>query len=203
MQLEELLSKAEAIFFRLGIKSVTMDDLAREMGISKKTLYELVESKDDLVFKLMSYYIEDEKNQVCSLNNLPELNPIEQYLHIILHFNGHIRDIKPGFLFDLKKYHPRSWQVFLEYKNGFMYDFQVNNIKLGIQQGLYRNDIQPEIIAKIYINSLDSMLDLFEEMNHEIKLIDLVKMHVIYHLRGIASSEGIKFIENIKISPAI
>ncbi len=175
-----------------------MDDLAREMGVSKKTLYELVESKDDLVFKLMSFYIEDEKKQILSLSNIPNLNPIEQFLHIILHFSGHVKEIKPGFLFDLRKYHPKSWELFLEYKNGFMYDFQVKNIRAGIEQGLYRADIQPELIAKIYISSVDSMISIFDEMNHELMLFDLVKLHLTYHLRGIASSEGIKFIEKTK-----
>ena len=149
MNLKELLAKAEEIFLCYGIKSVTMDDLAGKLAVSKKTLYELVNDKDDLVKKTMKSHIEAEKKTIQDICRLHE-NAIDEIFAIGRHVLVHISKMNPSAMYDLQKYHQEGWKIFVDYKNTFVYSCILANIEKGVKQGLYRDDFNQDIIAKFY-----------------------------------------------------
>ena len=195
--LEKILLKAEELFFVNGVKSTTMDDLARALGASKKTLYQFVENKDDLVFKVMDQHLALEIKAVNKITSHSS-NAIEELLTIARHVTGHLKTFNPNILSDMQKYYPQAWGLFISYKNTFIYNTILENVQKGIAQGLYRDDLHPEIIAKIYGVKSEFMLDqnLFPFTSYTI--VGVYNEYLKYHIRGIASAEGIKYLEQIK-----
>ena len=112
------LDQVESLFMRYGIKSITMDDVAAELGISKKTLYQMVESKDDLVMKVLSHHISREKTQ-CIVSSSSAANAIDE-IFIVLDANSQeLAQMKTNILNDLQKYHRDAWLMIRD----FQYDF--------------------------------------------------------------------------------
>ena len=193
--MEELLQKITKLYFQYGIKSVTMDDLAREMGISKKTLYVHFKDKDDVVDHVFMYHLQ---NQRCDLEFLEvkNKNAIDQLLSVSKFLIEHFQKIHPSVNYDLMKYYPSTWQKVIAYKNENIYNSIKSNIIKGIAEGLYRNDFNVDIIAKLYVTRLDLAADekLFLKKTYSID--EIFNTVFIYHIRGIASKEGLKYLEN-------
>jgi len=190
---KELVENTLQLFMKLGIKSVTMDDVARHLGISKKTLYKYVEDKNDLVRKSLSYgcVIEnDEINKICNLNQ----NAIDESFEINNYVFKHIRLIHPSIVFDLHKYHPEAWKEFRENKKSQINQCYMDNIAKGIKEGLYRKDINGEIVTKFYTSRFEVMFDqdLFpmDRFDPAETYLEIFR----YHIRGIASEKGLEYL---------
>lgn len=198
MNLKELLSKAEEIFLSYGIKSVTMDDFAGKLGISKKTLYQFVCDKSDLVQKTMKCHIEAEKKAVQEISRQNE-NAIDEIFAIGRHVLVHLSKMNPSAMYDLQKYHPEGWKMFVDYKNTFIYSCILSNIEKGIKQGLYRNDFNPDVVAKIYAARTEIVVsqDVFPFPKYTV--MDVYAEYLKYHVRAIASEKGLNYLEKQKL----
>ena len=119
-QVTKILHKSRELFFKVGIKSVTMDDIARLLGMSKKTLYQFVDNKADLVNKVMIQHIEEETAFVGVLKN-DDLNAIDVIVEIVKHVVQTMRNVPQSALYDLQKYYPKSWNIFNEFKNELIF----------------------------------------------------------------------------------
>lgn len=182
------------MFKRYGIKSVSMDDVAKENGISKKTLYKFVSDKNDLIRRVVEF----ESKRLIALRQaiyLKELNAIEEVfaMHpIILEI---MKKYNPVIEYDLKKYHNDIYQEIMNLKAEQMYEHVVLNLKKGIEEGLYRKNIDVDIIAKIRVSTeISRMQSEKVELAHidgEKALMQLIE----YHLRAVCSPEGIKLME--------
>ena len=190
----EIFTKAESLFFKYGIKSITMDDLSRELGISKKTLYQFVENKDDLVFKVMQYHLQREMDTLKVIIEKSE-NALEEFAHMVRGINVQMREMNPTVLYDLRKFHAKTWNLFNEYKEEFIMNYITLNLRNGQQQGYYRKDINLQIIASIYIRNIDIMVDLAGTHGSMHHFVEVYREMVVYHLRGIASEKGLEYIE--------
>ena len=198
-QEQNILTAAQELFFRLGVKSITMDDLARELGVSKKTIYKFVENKSDLVRKVMLTHFEVEK-QVMEEILASNMNAMEEMEAIIRKVLNHLRTIHPSSIYDIQKYYPKSWKLFTEYKDDFIYLCIMQNLKKGIDQGLYRNEINAEIIAKLYISVIDFAVNPKNFPPTQFNFSDIYKEFVTYHLHGIATLEGTQYLSNNPLS---
>ena len=194
----KFLEQVSDLFFRLGLKSVTMDDIARHLGISKKTLYNQVSNKSELVSKIMMAHIEHDKCCIRDLRTESE-NAIDALLYITRHLKSNSANISPTVIFDLQKYYPATWQQFLDYKNSFLYDMILENIQRGLKEGLYRNNIHPPLIAKFYTSWLDRFAENLAHFHPEISFLELHREHMKYHIHGIASDKGIKYLKKAKL----
>jgi AcrR family transcriptional regulator len=194
MDLQNIVENVRQLFFRYGIKSITMDDIARELGISKKTLYQFVVDKTDMVEKVFENEISICSKQFESAlsnsnNAIEELVAMHKELHdIITHYN-------PVTFFDLKKYYPDLYKKYLRMKFDKLYEYFLQNIKQGKAQGLYRYEMNEEIIAKHTVSKLfyslySDNLDFQEEITP-----GYFTEILIYHIRGIASDKGLKVLE--------
>ncbi len=193
---EKILDKATDLFLSLGFKSVTMDDLAHEMGMSKKTIYSHYENKTKLV-EACANSLFDQISQgidaICSMQK----NPIEELYEIKKFAMKHLKDEKASPQFQLQKYYPRIHNSMRMRQFDLMQTCVVDNIKRGIELGIYRAKLNVNFIARIYFTGVTSIKDhtLFPE--DEFPKTQLMDDYLEYHLRGIVTPEGRKILNDI------
>jgi AcrR family transcriptional regulator len=192
--LKNILIKVRELYRKFGIKSITMDDVARELGISKKTLYQFVTDKDDLVGKFIDYEIAVRQEEICKCFKIG-YNAIEELFEISIFMNKLMRDQSPATEHDLKKYYPQHYEKAVKARRERMYDYILLNLKKGKKEGLYRDEMNEEIIAKLYLSRSENIH--FNELFtvEEFTSSRLFRELLSYHVRGIASSKGITVLE--------
>ncbi len=117
-QQEKWLRRIAELFMRLGIKSLTMDDVARELGISKKTLYQFVENKDDLVKKVIELHLSQECNRSEEVARLAK-DALDEMLIVLKESVGDMQSMKANIVYELQKYHRDAWDLLQDYQRGF------------------------------------------------------------------------------------
>jgi len=194
-ELKNILLKVRDLYNKYGIKSITMDDVARELGISKKTLYLYVTDKDDLVGKYIDYEIEIRQVEICRCFQ-SELNAIEELFEISLFMNRMMKDQNPATEYDLKKYYPNHFQKVVTVRRERMYNYLLLNLKKGKEEGLYRDEMNEEVIAKLYLSRSENVH--FDSIFtvEEFTSIKLFTELLTYHVRGIATQKGIEVLES-------
>ncbi|WP_072989739.1 TetR/AcrR family transcriptional regulator [Pseudozobellia thermophila] len=193
---EKILEKAANMFLTYGFKSVTMDDLAHEMGISKKTIYANFENKTKLVKECthqLGCNISRGIDQICALNK----NPIEELYDIKKFVMGFLKDEKSSPQYQLQKYYPRIFSDMREKQYEVMKDCVVDNIKRGLEQGIYRENLNVEFISRIYYVCGTSIKDHRLFPPSEFSPSSLMDDFLEYHLRGIVTPKGRKILNEI------
>jgi TetR/AcrR family transcriptional regulator, cholesterol catabolism regulator len=194
-ELKQILAKVRELYMRYGIKSITMDDVAAHLGMSKKTLYKHVSDKDDLVGKIVDQEIEIQQSDTTCIFS-KDLNAIEELLMVSKMVNHKLKQVNPATEFDLKKYYPNHFERLVKARRERMHQNVVANIIKGKREGFYREDLNEDIIGKMQVSRIESMLA------NEVFTIDeftspkFFQEIFIYHIRGIANQKGIDFLEN-------
>jgi len=196
-EIDIILEKVQSIYQKQGIKSVTMDDVAHELGISKKTLYQYVEDKSDLVKRILEREIEQGR---CYFSDVKDraLNAIEEMIEVHMHINLMIKRHNPTTEFDLKKYYPELYHPFIEERRSRMFNWVVNNIKKGKAEGFYRPEVNENIIAKLVVSRNELLNEADFNKEHEFNSQEFFRETLNYHIRGIAKPEGVALYEEIK-----
>ncbi|OIP51942.1 MAG: TetR family transcriptional regulator [Flavobacteriaceae bacterium CG_4_8_14_3_um_filter_34_10] len=192
---EKILEKASEMFLNLGFKSVTMDDLANEMGISKKTIYLHFVNKTKLVEATTNYVF----HAICDgidCIRLENKNPIEEILTINEFVKQILKNEKTSPQFQLQKYYPKIYKKLKENQFTMMNACVIQNLKKGIEMGLYRENLNIEIISRLYflghVGIRDQELFPEKQFNSEVVL----DTYLDYHLRGISTEKGKKQLIN-------
>ncbi len=193
----EFLFQALAVYMRFGIKSITMDEMARQLGISKKTIYTYVKDKNDLVMQCVQLSLDDEACQVKDIASQSN-NAIDEVFNVGEMAAKHLREVHPSIFFDMEKYHPDAFQIMKKSRNKLIMDSVMSNLKKGKKQGLYRENIDEEIIAVMYVAFIDALFngDVFPTSKYP--FIKVYNEYFKYHIRGIASDKGLKYLEEVK-----
>lgn len=154
---EKILKVSLELFFKYGIKRVTMDDIAKELGMSKKTIYQFYKEKDDLVNQLC---VVEMQKQECIFKNIEEQSqdPIHEIILISNTMSEMMHHINPIFFLDLQKYHSNAFVQFQKFKDECAYKDLLRNIKSGKKIGVYRNDIDEELTAKYRLTQIDMLM---------------------------------------------
>lgn len=182
---------------RYGIKSITMDDVAKELSISKKTIYQYVSDKDDLVKKTMLLKIQSMDVQ-CMRVISEEENAILQILKIAEMMIGQLKEMNPSLLFDLKKYHPETFEFFNAHRESSTQNQLKSNIRLGIEQGLYRPDLNLDIVVSFYVVLIEASLSSELSTLNSISFTEKYNYLLDYHMRAICTEKGLAFIKDYK-----
>lgn len=192
--LQLILEKVRHLFLRYGIKSVTMDDIARELGISKKTLYEHVSDKTQLVEQIAELEFEHRKKDYENIlkNNL---NAIEELLEVNKYTVSTLKEFSPSAGYDLKKYYPDLAKKIIEARRKIMTKTLSNNFEKGKKEGLYRTDFDEGIILRLCVARFETFRSSELFTRDEITSFHFIKELFIYHIRGIANEKGIKILE--------
>jgi len=193
-ELKNILLKARELYMKYGIKSITMDDVARELGISKKTLYQYVTDKDDLVGKFVDNEISMRQEEICKCFRIG-YNAIEELFEISIFMNKLMRNQNSATEYDLKKYYPVHFEKTIKARREGIFNYILVNLKKGINEGLYRKEMNQEVIAKLYLwrseNTHFDELFTIEEFTSIKLFVELIN----YHVRGIATEKGIMILE--------
>jgi len=150
---ERILNKAHELFMRYGIRSVSMDEIANHLGMSKKTIYQFYADKDALVDDVID--IEINLNQTeCLAHRQRSENAIHEIFISVDMVEEMLTKMNPAVIYDLEKYHPRAFRKFTEHKNKFLYTLIRENLDWGKKEELYREEIQSDIIARFRLVSV-------------------------------------------------
>ena len=174
---------------RLGIKSVSMDDIAREMGISKKTIYQAVPNKEALVELVMECDAKDDM-EIINRNRNESKDAIDEFLRNSRYFIREMREISPATLHDLRKYYPSIWRNNLNEHQRFFGKSIETNIDRGMEEGLYRHDLVPDIVARLYVATVLIVVDTSVFPADDRSISDIIFHHSQYHLNGIVNQFG-------------
>ena len=189
-----LLNHLEGLFLKYGIKSLTMDDVAADLGISKKTLYQWFSSKDDLVIKVLNHHITREKTQCVQLASNSQ-NAIEEIL-ILMNMNSHeMSQMKANVVNDLQKYHREAWELVRKYQHDFVYKVITENILRGRKEGLYREDFDMDIIARLHLAAVFNLFDPEIFPDNVTARVTLFKEYMMHFLHGIITSKGLAYLK--------
>ena len=194
MEEKDIIQKASTLFMRYGIKSMTMDEMARQMGISKKTLYQFVDNKKDLVKKVMLQHIDTQQCHIQDVFN-EKVNAIDALMEMTKVVSAEMKEIHPSVMFDLKKYHPEAFGILQEHKQSFIYRNIKNNLEVGIESGLYRDNLNPELLTHLYLSMVNSIMDPENLAGNDFSYADLHAEMMRYHIRGIASANGREYLK--------
>lgn len=195
---QEIALQAQKLFFKYGVKSVSMDDIASQLGISKKTLYAHFDKKADLVLAVCQQFFEHQQDTLCQAN-APKENAIDEILRIYQAHYTLLRELHPSVIHDLQKYYPESWKLFLKYRDQVIYQNVKDNLQQGIREGVYRAEIDQEVIARIYVSRVESCMDPDLFPPSEFPLTKLLLELATYHIRGIATPKGIEYLEQVEM----
>ncbi|MGA2823371.1 MAG: TetR/AcrR family transcriptional regulator [Bacteroidales bacterium] len=193
----DVLERVRELFFKYGVRSVSMDDICRDLGISKKKLYQLFSSKNELVEKLLE--LERENFEIIfDTYNFEGVNAIDILLTVSKEVGERFRDVSPSMTFDLKKYYPDIYRKHIDERINFIFKKIQINLEKGINQGVYRDDLSVELVARLYIRRL---IDLH---NPEFFPADKFSFQTLFEamfdnfIRGIANAKGNEYYEKQK-----
>lgn len=188
------LERVESLFMRFGIKSITMDDVARELGISKKTLYQMVESKDSLVVKVLALHISREKTQ-CQCLSKESSNAIEEIFNIMDSNSQELAQMKSNIVNDLQKYHRDAWLMIRNFQHEFVLKIIRDNLGRGRKEGYYREDFDMDIVAKLHLSTAFNLFDEQLFPSGSTSKVILFKEYMMHFLHGIVSAKGLAYIK--------
>ncbi len=185
----DLIVAARDLFMRIGIRSVSMDDIARELGISKKTLYQTVQNKEELIELVLQSGVEEDRI-LLETSMRDSADAIDEMLRNSRHFIRQMRQVSPTVLHDLRKYYPELFRSKVEAHHQEFLQRVGENLKRGIAEGLYRPEIDAAIIANLYVGMTMMVVDRGIFPAQERPLSDILLQHSTYHFNGIVNRAG-------------
>lgn len=190
-----ILEQVRKLYRRYGIKSVTMDDVAKHLCISKKTLYEFFTDKEDLVRNVV---LMDYTNRIKFFDGIKDknLNAIEELFEVYRMINSMFRNYNPSMEYDIHKYYPDLYSKNKIIRRKKMYDTMYGNMNKGKKEGLYRKDLNSNIIARLHVLKVENMFDNEIFTMEELASVKVFNEVFVYHMQGIMSASGRSFFEN-------
>ncbi|MEJ5993277.1 TetR/AcrR family transcriptional regulator [Pedobacter sp. Du54] len=195
---EYIVEEADKLFCQFGFKSVTMDDIAKHLGMSKKTIYQHFSDKDELVNILIQ---EKLSAQDCAMDFCASKaqDAVEELFFAITNIHELLSSMNPKLFYDLQKYHPKAWLTFKAFKEENLGKCIQLNLERGIKEGLYRNEIKTDILAQMRLEQVDL---LFSQTNHytmdKYNLVQVMVEITEHFLYGVCNLKGLEKINQYK-----
>jgi AcrR family transcriptional regulator len=196
-KLNNIIAGSYKIFTEQGLRNVSMDDICRSIGISKKTLYLYVDNKLDLLKKIVEYIRIQIHKQIRDLES-KDLNAIDVLLEMSKIANTKHFRINPVISFEFRKYYPKAFEEFIFMKKELIVDHIIKNIEKGINEGLYRQDLNKEIVAHLYFQKIEDFHKLELDDLKEFSYRKVFEVMFENHIRGISNAKGIAYFEKQK-----
>ncbi|MDX5419386.1 MAG: TetR/AcrR family transcriptional regulator [Hymenobacteraceae bacterium] len=194
---EKIAKEAFGLFCQRGIKSVSVDDIAQHLSMSKKTIYKWYENKDEIVCFAVSGYLKAvECSCECILSE--SANAIEELFNIMGTTREIFSKIHPSIFHDLQKYHANAWKLWQDHKNEYIFGKVKQNLERGISEGLFRKDLDVEVIARIRLVQIELPFDERLFPRHQFELMRVQLAGLEHYMLGIATLKGHKLINEYK-----
>ena len=196
---EIILRAAGELFKKFGIRNISMDDICRDQGISKKTLYQFVSNKNDLIEKIFDLNHQEESKKFIKKVK-PAKTAIDQLLEVSKIVSENIKQFNPTITFELQKYYPQIFQKFIDTKRENIYKHTQINLIKGIEEGYFRPELDVEVTARFYVQKLEGMhtVEFLESVDFSFEKIFEIMFE--NHIRGISNQKGIEYFEQQKKS---
>lgn len=194
---DRILLGAQELFFKYGIKSITMDDIAKHLAISKKTIYKYFADKDEVVETMMIQLMK--KNEAQFQNIVDEsTNVVEEVFGMMKHMGMMFSQMNPNLFYDMQKFHPNTWNLFKKFKEECIESMVIDSIERGISQGLVRSDINSKIVARLRMEQVEIGFNPQAFPPNKFKIIEVQLALLDHYLHGICTLKGHKLINKYK-----
>lgn len=190
---ERIKQEATVLFVKYGVRSVSMDDIAAQLGASKKTLYHWYKDKNELIEHVLEGIICVNQGS-CKCCVSESENAVHEGILSLKMIQEMFRTMNSGILFDLKKYHPTAFRIFVRHKNEFIYNMVKQNLERGIREELYRSDLQVDILARCRVETITMLFDPEIQESTQQPLMDVQREVMIHFLFGIVNPKGYKLL---------
>jgi len=196
-----ILFKARDLMLRNGVKHVTMDDIATQLGMSKKTIYQFYKDKDALVMAVVNFELE-EQSLKCQRTQDTADNAVHEMFMLLEDIQQMFKNMNPMTMNEIAKYYPEAFARIQNHKDEFMHQIIKTNLIKGIEQGVYRKEIDPEILS---IYRLETSFVPFNPQLYPFSKFDIgkVTLQIIENfIYGVMSLKGIELMEKYKLQEA-
>ncbi|MBA3648932.1 MAG: TetR/AcrR family transcriptional regulator [Chitinophagales bacterium] len=197
-----ILQAATELFFSYGIRSITMDDIARHLSISKKTIYQFFEDKDEIVQTLC--HIDCDQN-VLTMQQISDQSKdaIDEIMQSMEFLAAVLSRLNPNLIYDLQKFHPAAWSEFQKFREDHLKGSVEKNLRKGIRQGYYRSEINVKILARLRIEEVVLGMNpiIYPPSNFNLREVELELL--VHFLYGIITLEGLKLLNDYKTKKKI
>jgi AcrR family transcriptional regulator len=194
---EKIISESIDLFMNYGVRSVTMDEIAKHLGISKKTIYQHFKDKEEIIIQSTALYFEREHAVMDQIEYGAE-NAVEHLYNLTICLRDRIKNTNTNVLFDLKKYYQTAFEKYKLYKHDVIFNSVLKNIKRGIEEGLFRSDINPEILAYLRIGEIELSFNREYFPDDKYTLVEIHEQLFEHFTYGILSEKGFKLFETYK-----
>jgi AcrR family transcriptional regulator len=196
-----IVAEADKLFCQYGFKSVTMDDIAKHLGMSKKTIYQHFSDKDELVTILIKDKL---GNQDCTMDTCSANaeNAVEEIFFAINNIHELLTNMNPKLFYDLQKYHPKAWLLFKDFKEQKLGKTILANLERGIKEGFYRPEIKTDILTQMRLEQVDLLFSgqhTHYVMNNKYNIAQVMVELTEHFLYGICNTNGLTQIEKYKL----
>lgn len=185
-----ILEKGTQLFFRYGVKSVTMDTIAADLGISKKTIYQHFPDKESMVLEVVQAFIEQDSLKWDELDRMYS-NVIEKMFKSFEMVKDMLTRMNPRLLFEIQKYFPKAYQLFTEHGEKCIHKNLIADFKKGAQFGYFRNDIDFELLARLRMAEVDLAFNPDFYPNNKLSLYETQLTMMDIFMRGILTEKGL------------
>ncbi|MCB0489766.1 MAG: TetR/AcrR family transcriptional regulator [Cyclobacteriaceae bacterium] len=193
----KILRGATELFLRYGIRSVSMDNIANHLGVSKKTLYQFFKDKNEMVFSVTEAHLLRDREELDQIAKEAK-NAVEEMVKLSACLRQNFRNMNPSLLFDLQKYHHDAWNLWIQYKNELIRSQIVRSINQGKEEGYFRAEINTDIISILRLETIQLPFDPAVFPKDRYELTD-VQMQIFEHfLYGLFTEKGKKLYEKYK-----
>jgi len=184
-----LIERVNEVYLKNGVKRTTMDNMAKTLNVSKKTLYKYVKNRKELVIKSTYFHVFKDRKKVTDIQN-QKYNPIVEQYEIAKSVIETLSKINPVLHSDLENYFPEAWVYLNEYFNGFVFESYYKNLIRGQDENVYHSNFKPAIVARFFATRIDVIFDgeLFPSSEFNFKEIYLE--YLMYHLNSVVSEKG-------------
>lgn len=194
---DRILDVARELFFRHGIKSITMDDIAAQLGMSKKTIYQYFEDKNALLISLTEEELREQTKEMQDIRKRSE-NAIDELLQSMACMSKNFSRMNPSLFYDLQRYHSSAWDFFKQFKEKEMTGFVEENLRRGIRQELYRKDIKIKTLARLRLEEVELGFNPKAFPQDSFNIPDVQVTLLEHFLFGVVTLRGYKLINKYK-----
>ncbi|MES2448220.1 MAG: helix-turn-helix domain-containing protein [Bacteroidota bacterium] len=195
---EYIVEEADKLFCQYGFKSVTMDDIAKHLGMSKKTIYQHFSDKDELVNILIN---EKLNSQECTMDFCAKNaeNAVQEIFFVIVNIHEMLSSMNAILFYDLQKYHPKAWLTFKEFREQNLGKCIMVNLERGLSEGLYREELNTEIITQMRLDQIDLIFNQHGQYNmNKYNLAQVMSEITEHFLYGVCNQNGLALIAKYK-----
>ena len=194
---ENIITESIQLFMKYGLRSVTMDDIAKHLGMSKKTIYQHFKDKEEIIIKATKAVFDAEVKMMQDIEKGTE-NAVDHLFKQTLLIRERIKNTSSTTMYDMQKYYPKAWEKYKCFKQDVVYNSVIDNLRRGIKEGLFREDINPEILALIRIGQIELSFDknVFPEKKYT--LVEIHEQLFEHFTHGILSEKGLQLFKTYK-----